>query len=511
MEEELSRSEFARLNHVQRDTFLKRLLGDDEESEFEDDSEDEDWLPGEALAEEPLSDTENADEAPEGEGEGDVESDESESESESQAAGTSATDEAGTENDNAYIAKDKTVWSKTPPQVRQTPSHNVLRQRSGPHRSTESLSVQDTFKTIITVEMVDLIVCYTNNKATKVYNNYNGNNPDSQRLWKPITIQEMYAFIGVKIWWICDAENAYPLNGIIYSGKTGNVREKNQGERVVKELAVPFRGSGRNITMDNYFTTLPLAKHLLSWKLTIVGTLRKNKPYIPKQMAPHKSREEYSTLFGFHEHVTLCSYVPKKNKAVILLSTMHSDAAVNDDGKKKPHMITYYNKYKTGVDTMDQMVTRYTTRRRTQRWPLAMFFNILDVGALASYVIYYENNKMIQRKTNQRRTFLRQLSEELAKPFIEDRSKNAQIMRNYNTKIAIESVIGLQLDPSTVPERQAQPRDSTGRKKITGSCHICYKGTIKRRRKTRKSCSVCARPVCDEHSLSIFKCIDCAE
>ncbi|XP_071052904.1 uncharacterized protein [Onthophagus taurus] len=199
MEEELSRSEFARLNHVQRDTFLKRLLGDDEESEFEDDSKDEDWLPGEALAEEPLSDTENADEAPEGEGEGDVESDESESESESQAAGTSATDEAGTENDNAYIAKDKTVWSKTPPQVRQTPSHNVLRQRSGPHRSTERLSVRDTFKTIITVEMVDLIVCYTNNKATKVYNNYNGNNPDSQRLWKPITIQEMYAFIGVLI------------------------------------------------------------------------------------------------------------------------------------------------------------------------------------------------------------------------------------------------------------------------------------------------------------------------
>lgn len=37
----------SRLNHVQRDTFLKRLLGDDEESEFEDDSEDEDWLPGE--------------------------------------------------------------------------------------------------------------------------------------------------------------------------------------------------------------------------------------------------------------------------------------------------------------------------------------------------------------------------------------------------------------------------------------------------------------------------------
>ena len=31
---------------------------------------------------------------------------------------------------------------------------------------------------------------------------------------------------GIKIWWICDAENAYPFKGIIYTGKVGNVREK---------------------------------------------------------------------------------------------------------------------------------------------------------------------------------------------------------------------------------------------------------------------------------------------
>lgn len=135
---------------------MKHILGDyNEESEFEDDSEDKDWLPVEALVEEPPSDMGTAGETSEGEGESDAESDKSESESQ---AGTPAADEAGIENANAYIAKDKTVWSKTPPQVHQTPSHNVLRQRSGPHRSTETLSIGDTFKRIITVEMVDLIV-----------------------------------------------------------------------------------------------------------------------------------------------------------------------------------------------------------------------------------------------------------------------------------------------------------------------------------------------------------------
>ena len=185
-------------------------------------------------------------------------------------------------------------------------------------------------------------------------------------------------------------------------------------------------------------------------------------------------RPEYSSLFGFHKrNVALCSYVPKKNKAVILLSTMHSDTAVNVDEQKKPHMIMYYNKYKT-VDTMDQMVSRYTCHKRTQRWPLAMFFNILDVGALAAYLIYHENNNMLKKKTNPRRIFLHQLSEELAEPFIKDRSSNKQIMRHHSTQNAIEDVLGVEFAPALVAEKETVARECSGTIKVTGSCHLCY-------------------------------------
>ncbi|XP_033229623.1 uncharacterized protein LOC117181165 [Belonocnema kinseyi] len=218
-------------------------------------------------------------------------------------------------------------------------------------------------------------------------------------------------------------------------------------------------------------------------------------------MAPNKYRAEYSTLFGFHErNVTICSYVPKQKKAVILHSTMHLDSAVHDDEKKKPHMITDYNKYKTGVGAMDQMVGRYITHRRTQRWPLAVRVNILDVAALAACIIYYGNNNMLKKHTNQRRVFLRQLSEELCKPLIEDRSLNNQVMRHHSTKNAIEDILGVHLGADPDVERNVEPRDSTGRVKVTGSCHLCYRSVIKRRRKTRKRCEQCGKPVCDEHS-----------
>ena len=66
--------------------------------------------------------------------------------------------------------------------------------------------------------------------------------------------------------------------------------------------------------MDNFFTTLPLAKSLLPWDLTIVGTLKKNKMCILPAMTALKTQEELSTVFGFHEKVTMCSYVPPQKK-----------------------------------------------------------------------------------------------------------------------------------------------------------------------------------------------------
>ncbi|KAJ4945993.1 hypothetical protein JOQ06_023671, partial [Pogonophryne albipinna] len=162
----------------------------------------------------------------------------------------------------------------------------------------------------------------------------------------------------------------YAFNGMIYTGRQ-------PGEDVQRNL-------GRNITMDNFFTSIPLAEKLLEKNLTLVGTLRQNKPDIPPVMKPNKLREKYSSKFGFCGNMTMVSYVPKKGKAVVLLSTMHDDTAVDDQSvKRKPEVIQYYNHTKSGVDTMDQMVRTYTCKRRTRRWPM-----VLDVATLNAFTSY---------------------------------------------------------------------------------------------------------------------------
>ena len=57
---------------------------------------------------------------------------------------------------------------------------------------------------------------------------------------------------GIKIWCLCDATNAYFINGQIYTGKQGDAPERNQGERIVRELSEKFLDRGRNITTDNF-------------------------------------------------------------------------------------------------------------------------------------------------------------------------------------------------------------------------------------------------------------------
>lgn len=51
----------------------------------------------------------------------------------------------------------------------------------------------------------------------------------------------------------------------------------------------------------------------------------------------------------------------KKNKAVVCISTMHHDAAIDPStgDKKKPVIITTYNETKYGVDILDKMYRQY--------------------------------------------------------------------------------------------------------------------------------------------------------
>ena len=100
--------------------------------------------------------------------------------------------------------------------------------------------------------------------------------------------------------------------------------------------------------------------------------MRKNRRELPCKFATGKRRSVGSSLFGFSDRQTLMSHVPKKNKAVVLLSTMQNDNKV-DEETGLPKMILDYNATKAAVDRVDQLCHNYSVQKRKKRWPLAYF------------------------------------------------------------------------------------------------------------------------------------------
>nr|CAI5817329.1 unnamed protein product [Callosobruchus analis] len=119
---------------------------------------------------------------------------------------------------------------------------------------------------------------------------------------------------GIKVFALVDTKNAYTSNLEVYYGKQppGPYCVENMAKDIVLRLAKPIEGTGRNVTEDNWFSSVPLVRTLLQEKkLTYVGTVHRNKAEIPKEFLPKKDRQICSA-FGFLEDCSLVSYYPKK-------------------------------------------------------------------------------------------------------------------------------------------------------------------------------------------------------
>ena len=192
--------------------------------------------------------------------------------------------------------------------------------------------------------------------------------------------------------------------------------------------------------------------------------------------------------------MTICSYVPKKRKAVIMLSSLHYSKSTDNSPPFKPDMILDYNKTKSGVDSLDQIVKNYSCRRSSSRWPLQIFYWIMDVAAYNASVCYMKENPGIFQGSQKRRKFLLQLSEELVLPQIRRRSQSEAFYKLHKeSRIKIQAFV-----PNLTPVTQSV---ATGQKK---RCLTCPRAL---ERKTRFTCSYCQVAICNEHANLV--CNDC--
>ena len=282
---------------------------------------------------------------------------------------------------------------------------------------------------------------------------------------------------------------------------TGPYEVSNSAADIVERLISLFKGICRNLTTNNLYTCYTLAMSFLQDKITVVGTLKKTKREIPAEFfQTNKSRSLYqclafkSMLFWFDLH-------QKKNKSVVLVSTMHRDAAVDAEIKKQ-EIIHFYNFTKGGVDTVEQLCDNYSMSRRTHQWPLCMFLDLLNIAGVNGQTFYNKTRNSVDAVQN-RRQFLKNLAMSLMKAHLQNRAQLQSLpadIQSILSKYKPQSQAYTHKPPLAKSRKRCRLSGRTKNRVTTMRCSSCNDFVCKDHSKTDVKCDTCAHPATDESS-----------
>jgi hypothetical protein len=287
---------------------------------------------------------------------------------------------------------------------------------------------------------------------------------------------------GLKFWLLADANNYYVSNIEMYTGKD-ETRTQELGMHIVLNLTSHLHGSGRNVTCDNFFTSLKLVRELALKKMSLVGTIRNNRREVPKELREVKQKKLYESVFAYTEDgVQIVSYKAKKNKNVCLLSSQHKSNKLSEGNKQKPETILYYNSTKGGVDCVDERVGTYSVKYTSKRWHVPVWCNIIDLTCYNAFVLYTSTfPDYHSSKSHKRRLFLSDLGMALSQKYRETRC-SASASRSSDSRETAASSIS----------------------KKRSRCGMCPRNDD---RKTGSKCGLCDQFICPRHMfVTCHKC-----
>ena len=155
--------------------------------------------------------------------------------------------------------------------------------------------------------------------------------------------------------------------------------------------------------------------------------MRAHRREIPSQKKIGKREVLYLSTFLFtapEANIMLLSYKVKKLKLVYIFPSSLKSTTINKD-KKKAQAILDYNANKKGVDTADEMLRTYSTKVASRSWPLVTFFNLLNITALITFIIYAN----ISISICTRHTFIIKLGKSLCSAEKSRRQKTPHLLR----------------------------------------------------------------------------------
>ena len=288
-------------------------------------------------------------------------------------------------------------------------------------------------------------------------------------------IKNKPAKYGLKAFMACDSDSNYCLNAIPYLGK-GSMQvahlepKRLQGEYFTMSLLEDnLIAPGRVVCCDSWFTSIQLARKLKTKRMHIVGTMQ-NKNYLPTH-AIYDARLELKENMAVYNHAHKVNVLFKRTKAkkhLALMTSIHNRFTIVEHDKCEATM--FYNASKGAVDTFDMMCAASSVSRKTLRWPMAIFYGLLNIVMNNSWIIY--NSRHANRNTK-RYDYTTDLAYHLARPWAQIRHTTRgryMTVPLRNELFSMFNLPGASAQPlmpegGIVPQGRNHPQ--TGRRKLT--------------------------------------------
>lgn len=253
-------------------------------------------------------------------------------------------------------------------------------------------------------------------------------------------------------------------------------------------------GKNHHVYFDNFYTSVAMfTDFACKFKTFCCGTLRLNRKDLPKSLMQKKQdnmKTRGTSRFSKSGNLILCLW--KDRKVIRVLTTIHgtqlSTCKRRTKGKNGaferveyscPVAVRDYSKFMGGVDLSDQLFSYYCFARKTQKWTRKMFFYIIELMKLNSYVVY----SSLSNKNISLYDYTLNLCEQLI------------LIAN-----GLDQNIPCPARMLTTDLARLTRRCMPGNLKRKSYCRVCYqrqkKGTAEKKRQTKFGCSDCKVHLC---------------
>ena len=175
-------------------------------------------------------------------------------------------------------------------------------------------------------------------------------------IWKQF-IRTVRARFGLKSFVLAEASSGYVWNSIIYTGDDTLVEEGNtyqyQATNIVMSLSEKVLDEGRCLFMDNWYSSLELLSELRNRSTDVVGTVRKDRKGLPKDVMSKKLKTgEKATAYNLNYDAMCMQWKDKRDVRMLTSCVPDEDVAIKRRGKDKvvPLVVNTYNDSLGGLD-----------------------------------------------------------------------------------------------------------------------------------------------------------------